>query len=45
MLLPMKRLDAIINELKEIDEDLNNVIALGSEVKGIEGNLKKFLYN
>lgn len=40
-----RRLESIINELKEIDEELANVVTLGSEVKSIEGHLRKFLSN
>lgn len=37
-----KRLEMMIERLNEINSDLDNIIGLSSDIKGLETNLKKF---
>ena len=38
-----KKLDCLISQLKELDQDLSNVLALGSDIKQLEIHFKKFI--
>lgn len=38
-----KKLDDLIAEVKELNQDLTNIIALGYDVKSLDAHVKKFL--
>lgn len=37
-----KRVEALLTKLKELENDLENVVALGSDIKALDVHLKKF---
>jgi hypothetical protein len=38
----IKRLDSLISQLKDLEQDINNVISLGSDIKQLDTYFKKF---
>ena len=38
-----KRLDNLIQELKELDQDIGNIITLGCDVRQLDAHMKKLL--
>lgn len=38
-----KKLENLLETLKELNSDLDNIIALGSEIKGLGININKFI--
>lgn len=38
-----KKLDDLIAEVKELNQDLTNIIVLGYDVKSLDAHVKKFL--